>query len=206
MIELLVGTTNQGKLAEIEGHLQRFSLTLLPLQSLGRWPSLIEDGATFEQNALKKARTLAAYCGLLTLADDSGLVVDALNGAPGIFSARYAGEESNDARNNEKLLLELKDIPEQKRSARFVCVLALCAPASGHTREWVVREQCEGRIAFAAKGENGFGYDPLFFYPPLDKTFGEIDREAKAKVSHRGKALEKLAGIMSSLFNLSSKT
>jgi XTP/dITP diphosphohydrolase len=206
VIELLVATTNHGKFAEIEGYLRRLPLKLVPLQSLASWPSLVEDGATFEQNALKKARMLAEYCGLLTLADDSGLVVDALNGAPGIFSARYAGEEGNDARNNEKLLIELKHVPEQKRSARFVCVLALCAPDSGHTHEWIMREQCEGRIAFAAKGENGFGYDPLFFYPPLDKTFGEIDRETKARVSHRGKALRKLAELLSSLFNLQSKT
>jgi XTP/dITP diphosphohydrolase len=206
VIELLVGTTNRGKFAEIEGYLQRLPLKVLPLQSLGNWPRLIEDGATFEQNALKKAKTLAEYCGLLTLADDSGLVVDALNGAPGIFSARYAGEESNDARNNEKLLIELKHMPEQKRSARFVCVLALCAPDSDHSQEWIVREQCEGRIAFVARGENGFGYDPLFFYPPLGKTFGEIDRETKARVSHRGKALTKLAEILPSLFSLPSKT
>jgi XTP/dITP diphosphohydrolase len=206
VIELLVGTTNRGKFAEIEGYLQRLPLRLLSLQSLGNWPELVEDGATFEQNALKKAKTLAEYCGFLTLADDSGLVVDALNGAPGIFSARYAGEESNDARNNEKLLIELKHVPEQERSARFVCALALCAPDSDHPQEWIVREHCEGRIAFAARGENGFGYDPLFFYPPLDKTFGEIDRETKARVSHRGKALAKLAEILSSLFNLPSKT
>jgi XTP/dITP diphosphohydrolase len=206
VIEVLVGTTNHGKFAEVEAYLQRLPLKLLSLQSLGSWPRLIEDGATFEENALKKARTLAEYFGLLTLADDSGLAVDALNGAPGILSARYAGEESDDAKNNEKLLIELKDIPEQKRSARFVCVLALCAPDSDHPKEWIVREQCEGRIAFAVKGENGFGYDPLFFYPPFDKTFGEIDRESKARVSHRGKALRKLAEILSSLFDLQAKT
>jgi XTP/dITP diphosphohydrolase len=206
VIEVLVGTTNHGKFAEVEAYLQRLPLKLLSLQSLGSWPRLIEDGATFEENALKKARTLAEYFGLLTLADDSGLAVDALNGAPGILSARYAGEEGNDAKNNEKLLIELKGIPERKRSARFVCVLALCAPDSDHPKKWIVREQCEGRIAVAVKGEKGFGYDPLFFYPPFDKTFGEIDRESKARVSHRGKALRKLSEILSSLFNLQAKT
>ena len=142
---------------------------------------------------------------MLTLADDSGLEVDALNGAPGIYSARYAGEEGNDDKNNEKLLRELQGIAEEKRSARFVCALALCAPESRGMKEWTVRESCEGRIAFELRGQNGFGYDPLFFYPPFDKTFGEIDRETKATVSHRGKALKKLAEVLPLLVDLDTK-
>jgi XTP/dITP diphosphohydrolase len=203
--ELLVATTNQGKFAEVQAFLKSLPLAIVSLKSLGRWPAVVEDGATFEENALKKARALAEYSGNLTLADDSGLEVDALDGAPGIYSARYAGEEGNDDKNNEKLLRELQRIVEEKRGARFVCALALCAPESRRIKEWTVRESCEGRIAFELRGQNGFGYDPLFFYPPFDKTFGEIDRETKATVSHRGKALKKLAEMLPSLVDLDTK-
>jgi len=203
--ELLVATTNLGKFAEVQAFLKNLPLTILSLKSLGSWPAIVEDGATFEENALKKARALAEYSGVITLADDSGLEVDALNGAPGIYSARYAGEEGNDDKNNEKLLRELQGIAEDKRSARFVCALALCAPESRGIEEWTVRESCEGRIAFELRGPNGFGYDPLFFYPPFGKTFGEIDRATKATVSHRGKALKKLAEMLPSLVDLDAK-
>jgi XTP/dITP diphosphohydrolase len=205
VVELLVGTTNPGKLDEIQGYLNGLPLKVLALPTLGTWPAVVENGATYEDNALKKARTLAEYSGHLTLADDSGLEVDALNGAPGIYSARYCGEEGNDEKNNEKLLRELKNVPEEKRTARFVCVLALCAPKSHGAKEWTVRESCEGRIAFSPKGQNGFGYDPIFFYPSLGKTFGEIDRETKATVSHRGKALKKLAQILPLVIDLGTK-
>jgi XTP/dITP diphosphohydrolase len=203
--ELLVATTNPGKFAEVQAFLKNLPLRILSLESLGSWPAIVEDGATFAENALKKARALAEYSGMLTLADDSGLEVDALNGAPGIYSARYAGEEGNDDKNNEKLLRELQGIAEEKRSARFVCALALCAPESRGMKEWTVRESCEGRIAFELRGQNGFGYDPLFFYPPFGKTFGEIDRETKATVSHRGKALKKLAEVLPLLVDLDTK-
>jgi XTP/dITP diphosphohydrolase len=205
VIKLLVATTNPGKFAEVKNFLRQLPLQVLPLSDLATWPKIIEDGATFEENALKKARTLAEYSGYLTLADDSGLEVDALNGAPGIYSARYCGEEGNDKKNNEKLLHELRGIPEEKRTGRFVCALALCAPKSHGMKEWTVRDSCEGRISFELKGENGFGYDPIFFYPPLGKTFGEIDRETKATVSHRGKALERLVEMLPSLIDLDAK-
>lgn len=206
MTELLVATTNRGKFAEVETYLKHLPLKILPLQSLGNSPVVIEDGATYEENALKKATTLAEYSGYLTLADDSGLEVDALNGAPGIYSARYSGEEGDDQKNNEKLLDAMKEVPEDRRTARFVCVLALCAPHSRKPKKkMVVRESCEGRIAFSPKGQNGFGYDPLFFYAPFGKTFGEIDRETKATVSHRGKALKKLAQNLPSVVDLGTK-
>jgi len=205
VIKLLVATTNPGKFAEVKDFLRQLPLEVLSLSDLATWPKIIEDGATFEENALKKARALAEYSGYLTLADDSGLEVDALNGAPGIYSARYCGEEGNDKKNNEKLMHELREIPEEKRTGRFVCALALCAPKSRDKIEWIVRESCEGRIAFALKGENGFGYDPLFFYPSLGKTFGEIDRAIKATVSHRGKALKKLAEMLPLLVDLNAK-
>ncbi len=202
MIDLLVATTNAGKFAEVRAFLSKLPLRIVPLSDLRDPPAVVEDGATFEANALKKARILAEHSGLLTLADDSGLEVDALNGAPGIYSARYAGENGNDEKNNEKLLRELEAIPEEQRTARFVCALALCAPKSHCKRVWTVRESCEGRIAFALKGSHGFGYDPLFFYPPFGRTFGEIEREVKANVSHRGRALKKVAEIMPSLVDL----
>jgi XTP/dITP diphosphohydrolase len=205
VVELLVATTNPGKLAEVRDFLNSLPVKTIALASLETWPEIVEDGATFEENALKKARTLATFSGLLTVADDSGLEVDALAGAPGIYSARYSGEDGNDTRNNEKLLRELKHVPEEKRSARFVCALALCAPSPTSMKERVFRESCEGRIALAPRGENGFGYDPLFFYPPFGKTFGEIDRAAKARVSHRGKALKKLADMLPSLVDLNPK-
>jgi XTP/dITP diphosphohydrolase len=205
VLQLLLGTTNRGKLDEVQAYLKRLPLKTLALSSLGTWPAVVEDGATYEDNALKKARTLAEYSGYLTLADDSGLEVDALNGAPGVFSARYCGEEGNDGKNNERLLEQLKCVPEEERTARFVCVLALCAPKSHGAKEWMVRESCEGRIAFTPKGRNGFGYDPVFFYPQLGKTFGEIDREVKTTVSHRGKALKKLAQLLPLVIDLGTK-
>ena len=174
---------------------------MVSLRDLANPPAVVEDGKSFEANALKKARALARFSGIMTLADDSGIEVDALSGAPGIYSARYCGVEGNDQANNEKLLGELANVPEQKRTARFVCALALCATDGGGLKEWTVRESCEGRIAFALKGSNGFGYDPLFFYPPFGKTFGEIDRETKATVSHRGKALKKLAEMLPTWFD-----
>jgi XTP/dITP diphosphohydrolase len=202
--QLLVATTNQGKFAEVEACLRRHSLDITSLRSLKNHPAVVEDGATFEENALKKARVLAVFSGLLTLADDSGLEVDALNGAPGVYSARYAGEEGNDAKNNEKLLRELRDVPAQQRTARFVCVLALCDPRGSVMRVWTARASCDGQIAFDLKGDNGFGYDPLFFYPPFGKTFAEIDRETKDTVSHRGKALRKIAELLPEALNLGS--
>jgi XTP/dITP diphosphohydrolase len=205
MTELLVATRNQGKFAEVQAYLEKLPMKIMSLQSLDRWPRVVEDGASFEENALKKARTLAEYSGLLTLADDSGLEVDALNGAPGIYSSRYCGEEGNDEKNNEKLLHDLKGVTEDKRTARFVCVLALWNPRSSAFKNRTVCESCKGRISFYCTGRNGFGYDPLFFYPPLGRTFGEIDRETKAGVSHRGKALRKLVEILPSLADLTPK-
>jgi XTP/dITP diphosphohydrolase len=158
-------------------------------------PTVVEDGATYEENALKKARALAGFSGLPALADDSGLEVDALGGAPGIYSARYSGEDADDARNNRKLLNELAGLPEQRRGARFVCALALYGPQG----EWLFRAECPGRIGYEPRGANGFGYDPLFFYQPLGRTFGELDRETKSRVSHRGLALQKLKAALPTL-------
>lgn len=205
-MELLVATTNPGKFKEVSAFLKDLPLQIVPLTDLLDPPRVIEDGLTFEENAVKKARALAEFSGLLTLADDSGLEVDALNGGPGIYSARYAGDACDDNKNNQKLLSELRAVPEPKRTARFVCALALCSPESKRIPDWTVREVCEGRIAFALQGQHGFGYDPIFFYPPIGKTFGEIERETKATVSHRGKALKRLAAELRDLLGISKQT
>jgi XTP/dITP diphosphohydrolase len=205
-MELLVATTNPGKFREVSAFLKNFPLKIVSLADLVDAPAVTEDGATFEENAVKKARALAEFSGLLTLADDSGLEVDALNGAPGIYSARYAGAECDDHKNNEKLLSDLRSVSEEKRSARFVCALALCSPGSKKIADWTVREVCEGRIAFSLQGTHGFGYDPLFFYPPMNKTFGEIERDTKSTVSHRGKALKRLAVELRDLLGMSKQT
>ena len=205
MLDLLIATTNRDKFAEVQAHLRNLPIQIHSLNSISNPPAVIEDGRTFEENALKKARTLAEFSGLMALADDSGLEVDCMDGAPGIYSARYAGEEADDDRNNEKLLREMASVPLANRSARFVCALALCAPKSAGGMEWVVRETCEGRIGRAPKGSHGFGYDPLFFFPPFGKTFGEMERDIKAAVSHRGKALVKFAEALPTLIDLGEK-
>ncbi len=194
-MDLLVATTNAGKLAEIAAALTNLPVRIVSLKQFPNAPAVIEDGATYEENALKKARTIAAFAGLPTLADDSGLEVDALGGAPGIYSARYSGENADDASNNRKLLDRLAGVPEERRGARFVCVLALFTSAG----EWLFRAECAGRVAFEPRGANGFGYDPLFLYPPLGRTFGELERETKSRLSHRGLALRKLKAALPTL-------
>jgi XTP/dITP diphosphohydrolase len=200
MIDLLVATTNSGKFTEIQAFLKHLPVHIVSLNDLQDPPTVVEDGRSFEENALKKARTLAEWSGYWTLADDSGLEVDALDGRPGILSARFSGPEADHAGNNSKLIEELREICEEKRAARFVCVLALCLPRSHGGMQCTVRGSCEGFIGFAAKGKNGFGYDPLFFYPPLGKTFGEIDQQTKITVSHRSKALKKLLLVLPACF------
>jgi len=191
-VNILVGTTNAGKLREVTTVLSNLPLQIISLASFTTWPKVVEDGKSFAENALKKARTLSDFSGYVTLADDSGLEVSVLGGAPGIFSARYCGEEGNDDKNNKLLLRELSGIPQDKREARFVCVIALCVPRALGGKDWLFRGECDGRIAFTPKGEGGFGYDPLFIYPPMGLTFAELDPEAKNQMSHRGKALRKL--------------
>jgi XTP/dITP diphosphohydrolase len=144
----------------------------------------VEDGNTFDENAYKKASLTARYLGLPALADDSGLVVEALNGAPGIHSARYAGKDASDSQRYRKLLQELGD--SENRSAKFVCVLSLAVPTGPAL---TYEASCEGVITHEPVGTGGFGYDPVFFYPPLDKTFAQLTRQEKNQVSHRGKAL-----------------
>ena len=205
MFDLLVATTNSGKFAEIQAFLRNLPVDSFSLNDLQDPPVVAEDGRSFEENALKKARTLADWSGYPTLADDSGLEVDALHGKPGVMSARFSGVGADDAANNRTLLEKLIDVPKEKRTARFICVLALCAPRLRGGKQCTVRASCEGLIGFAAKGKNGFGYDPLFFLPPLNKTFGEIDQQTKIAVSHRGKALKRLLEVLPACFDAAEK-
>lgn len=185
---IVIATRNQGKSAEIGSLLKNFPITIKNLNDFGPIPEVNEDGATFEENAYKKASFTARILGYPALADDSGLCVDALDGAPGVFSARYAGENATDDQLCQKLLVNMRDI--RNRKAAFHCVLSLAVP-SGPALTYEAR--CEGEITDVPEGHNGFGYDPIFFYPPLDKTFAQLTMAEKSAVSHRGKALQELA-------------
>ena len=185
--EVVLATGNQGKVKEFSKLLEGVFENVISLKELDSPPEVIEDGVTFRDNALKKAREIAQYSGKLTLADDSGLEVDALNGEPGVYSARYSGEGATDQSNIEKLLFELG--ANSNRKARFVCVLALVDP---NGEELVVEGFCEGEIMDEPRGECGFGYDPVFYLPDRDLTMAEIDQEEKNKISHRSNALKQL--------------
>lgn len=188
--EIVVATHNAGKVHEIVRALQHLAIRVIPLSSCGKFPEPVEDGRTFEENALLKAQYYAKATGKICLADDSGLAVDALDQAPGVYSARYAGENATDEDNNRKLLQALKDVPAEQRTGRFCCVLVL-ADATGALL--TAQGVCEGQILFEAQGEGGFGYDPLFLVPHLNKTLAQITVDEKNRISHRGQALKKLA-------------
>jgi XTP/dITP diphosphohydrolase len=192
---VLVATSNEGKILDLVGAAKTHGIEIATLPDFASLPTVIEDGLTFEANARKKAEHYSHYCeGELVIADDSGLEVDALECAPGVRSARYAADEHNphehagnsdDEANNARLLRELHDVPEEFRSGRFVCVIAVAR--NGHTLA-TFHGQAEGLILHAPRGSNGFGYDPLFFFPQIEKTFAELTAEEKAKYSHRGAA------------------
>jgi XTP/dITP diphosphohydrolase len=184
---LVLATRNQGKAAEIKDLLKDFPVIVKSLEDFGPIPEVEENGTTFDENAYKKAGFTARVLGLPALADDSGLTVEALDGAPGIFSARYAGENATDEQRCRKLLTEMAG--KANRRAAFECVISIAVP-SGPALTYEAR--CEGLIADQPLGENGFGYDPIFYYPPLEKTFAQLTREEKSRVSHRGKALIEL--------------
>lgn len=190
MEKLVIATKNKGKIAEIKKVLQNFPLEVLSMGDMGINADVVEDGATFEENSLKKAVEICKLSGTVVMADDSGIEVDFLDGAPGIYSARFGGPEATDCDRNEKLLNMLKDVPLEKRGARFVCAIAVAFPDG---RSFVVRDTCEGFVDFTCKGENGFGYDPLFYIPEFNKTMAELSNDIKNKISHRAKALEKMA-------------
>jgi len=184
---LVIATRNRGKTAEIRDLLQGFPMQVRDLMDFGPIPDVEEDGQTFDDNAYKKSSFTARVLGYPALADDSGLAVAALNGAPGVFSARYGGEGLSDADRCRKLLEEMKG--RRDRGAAFECVLSLAVP-SGPALTYEGR--CKGVLAEAPAGANGFGYDPIFFYPAANKTFAQMTREEKNRISHRGKALQEL--------------
>ena len=185
-MNLLIATRNRHKLEEIRAILKVPGLKLVGADEVPGLPEVEEDAPSFEGNAIKKARTLALASGCWTLADDSGLEVDALDGAPGVISARYAGPEASTPANNARLLKELTGVTD--RRARFRCVLALCAPDG---RAWTVEGRCEGRMLEAPRGANGFGYDPLFVPEGHEQTFAELPASVKNGMSHRGQALQR---------------
>ena len=212
-MELILASRNKKKIREVETILANHfpNVRVLSLDDVGYIGDIEENGETYEENALTKARTameagkrrypamaddrIAAIADdrIAAIADDSGLSVDALNGAPGVYSARYAGGHGDDAANNALLLRNLADVPAEERTARFVCCIALVYPDG---REITVRGETEGLIIDEARGEGGFGYDPYFYYAPFEKTFSEMTAEEKNAISHRGKAIAKVAEIL----------
>ncbi|MBA3004179.1 MAG: XTP/dITP diphosphatase [Desulfurivibrio sp.] len=186
---LVLATRNKGKLREFQELLKDFPVEVKSLADFGPIPEVVEDGETFDDNAYKKAYFTAKVLGLPAIADDSGLAVEALEGAPGVYSARYAGEKATDAENSAKLLKNMEGITNRK--AAFHCVISIAVP-SGPALTY--EGTCEGELLAAPRGEDGFGYDPIFFYPELGKTFAELTMEEKNRVSHRGKAMAEVAG------------
>ncbi|MBO0995776.1 XTP/dITP diphosphatase [Bacillus sp. SD088] len=197
MKKVMIATKNRGKAAEFETLFSRYGIEVRTLLDVENHPDIEETGNTFEENARIKAETLSKELNEMVLADDSGLIVDELDGAPGIYSARYAGEEKNDEANIDKLLYEMKDVPDNKRTARFYCALALAIPGEETV---FVSGKCEGKILTERHGMNGFGYDPVFFAITAGKSMAELTSEEKNQISHRSGALRNLEPIMENLF------
>jgi XTP/dITP diphosphohydrolase len=198
-MEIVLATRNKKKIEEIRRITAGLSITIRSLADFPECPETVEDRDTFEGNATKKAVEICRCTGRVALADDSGLAVDALGGAPGVYSARYAGEGANDVLNNEKLLSELQGVPSDKRTARFVCCMALAFP-DGAVSTFL--GEAEGSITLKPKGKTGFGYDPVFLPRGFNRTFAEMAGEEKDRLSHRGKAIEKLAQFLYSTSRL----
>ncbi len=190
---ILIATTNAGKLREVRQVLADLPVELRSLADLPELPEAVEDGDTFEANARLKVQHYAKLTGLWTLADDSGLEVDALDGAPGVHSARYAGPTRNDRANNAKLIEALEDVPPQRRTARFHCAVALASPIEVIG---VVHATVEGLIINEPRGQNGFGYDPHFLLPEFNQTAAEMPPEQKNRISHRGQALRRIVPVI----------
>jgi len=194
--QILMATTNPGKFREIAALLGSLPIRLVRLDELAPAPPVVEDGATFEENAAKKAQHYAAWSGMCVLGEDSGLEVDALGGAPGVHSARYAGLDADDAANNAKLVEALAGVPTHERRARFRCAMVLAAPDRILAR---TEGTVEGRIIDQPRGQNGFGYDPHFFVPELGCTTAELPPHRKNEISHRGQALRAMRRAIRSL-------
>ncbi|MFP4020422.1 MAG: XTP/dITP diphosphatase [Halanaerobium sp.] len=199
MKKIIIGSGNQHKIEEIKAFFADLDLKFEGLDSELELPEVIEDGESYKENALKKARQRAEELNEVVLADDSGLSVDYLNGAPGIYSARFGGEDLNDREKYLKILKLLEGQPEAERKAAFVSVIALVDPFKNI--EITVEGRCEGIIAQEPAGENGFGYDPIFYLPEYDKTMAQISQLEKNKISHRGRALQKMKRAIKASYN-----
>jgi len=197
MKELLLATKNKHKVEEISAVLKGEPIKILDLETFGSFPQVVEDGQTIKENAIKKAVEIAKRFKKWTLADDTGLEVDCLDLAPGVYSARFAGKKCTYKDNNKKLLKLMQDVAPKQRTARFRCVIAISDPTG---RNWTVEDKIEGVIVDKAIGKDGFGYDPLFYVPSLKKTFAQMDLETKNKISHRGLALKKTKQLLRVLF------
>lgn len=196
MKKIIIATGNKGKAKEFETLFTPLGYKVLTLHDLEGATEVEETGTTFEENAILKAEALRDQFNTMVIADDSGLMIDALDGRPGVYSARYAGEQKNDDANIDKVLEELKDVPEEKRTARFYCALAVAIPGE---ETITVSGTVEGRIANGRQGENGFGYDPVFYVPNLGKMMAELKPEEKNAISHRANALKKLKELLPKL-------
>jgi non-canonical purine NTP pyrophosphatase, rdgB/HAM1 family len=199
---LLLATRNNKKKRELQIILGAWDINLLTLDEVAEIPEIEEDGTTFRENAIKKAVISAELSGCITLADDSGLIVDALGGAPGVYSARFAGPDASDDNNNRKLLGMLRNVPKDQRTARFVCVIAVASPDG---RVQTVEGVCEGRIGTEHHGQGGFGYDPLFIPAGYLKTFAELTDTEKNMISHRGRALAAAKQLLQDFLRMVNK-
>ncbi|MGG5254862.1 XTP/dITP diphosphatase [Neobacillus sp. SM06] len=196
MKEVIIATKNPGKAKEFTEMFLSRGIVVKTLQDYPDIPDIEETGQTFAENAILKAEKVSLFLGKMAISDDSGLIVDALDGRPGIFSARYAGEEKNDEANIRKVLQELTGVPAEQRTARFYCALAIAIPG----KETVtVSGTCEGRILETRKGTNGFGYDPIFFIPEKNGSMAELSAEEKNKISHRANALKQLDRMLDAI-------
>lgn len=196
MDKIVFATTNEGKVKEIKEILEGFPVEVVSMKEMNITTDIEENGTTFEENSLIKAREISKLTGLPALADDSGLEVDYLNGEPGIYSARYLGKDTDYNYKNNYIIDRLKEAEDKERSARFICVISLVLPDG---REFVKKGVMEGRIGYEIKGENGFGYDPIFYLPEYGKTSAELSSDEKNKISHRGKALRAMKEVIAEL-------
>ncbi|KAA9023171.1 XTP/dITP diphosphatase [Niallia endozanthoxylica] len=198
MKTVIIATKNSGKAKEFIRMFKPYGVEVKTLLDFPEIEDIEETGQTFEENAVIKAETVCKLFNQMVIADDSGLIVDALDGRPGIYSARYAGEEKNDEANNDKILNELKYVKEEDRKARFYCALAFAMPEKDTI---TVNGKCEGSILFERRGTNGFGYDPLFYVTEMKKSMAELSPDEKNQISHRAKALQKLEDQLAHLFS-----
>ena len=197
-MKIVLATGNQHKLREFQQILDADTLEIVPQSAFPGCPEVIEDGSSFEENALKKARAIAAHTGCVAMADDSGLEVDALDGAPGIYSARYAGEPRSDKRNIALLLKTMRHVDTPQRGAQFRCVIAVVTPDG---RELVAQGLCRGRITTEPLGSDGFGYDPVFLHEPSGRTFAQLSSAEKNSISHRGLAVRNVRELLPDFLN-----